>query len=90
MSLLRYESQVREPLVSGTKTYHNVTEDICRPIEIKPTKLWYVGLVISIILLLFGVYSIYRETVLWCGAMEYKPHNRLGVGILPILFGGLV
>ena len=36
MSLLRYESQVRAPLVDGNKDYHQVTEDICRPVEAKP------------------------------------------------------
>ena len=39
MSLLKYESQVREPLVDGNKDYHQVTEDICRPIEMKPSTL---------------------------------------------------
>ena len=43
MSLLKYESQVREPLVDGNKDYHQVTEDIIRPIEMKPTRLWYIG-----------------------------------------------
>ena len=38
MALLRYESQVRPPLVEGNKDYHQVTEDICRPVEAKPTK----------------------------------------------------
>ena len=37
MSLLKYESQLREPLVDGDKDYHQVTEDICSPIETKPT-----------------------------------------------------
>ncbi len=44
MSLLRYESQVRPPLVSGTKDYHQVTEDIVRPIEARPTRAWWIGL----------------------------------------------
>jgi hypothetical protein len=30
---LKYESQLREPLVYGDKTYHQVTEDIVKPIE---------------------------------------------------------
>ena len=38
MALLRYESQVRPPLVDGDKDYHQVTEDICRPVEAKPTR----------------------------------------------------
>ena len=36
MALLKYESQVREPLVDGDKDYHQVTEDIVRPIEAQP------------------------------------------------------
>jgi len=39
MSLLKYESQQREPLVDGNKDYHQVTEDIIGPTEVKPTKL---------------------------------------------------
>ena len=53
MSLLKYESQQREPLVDGNKDYHQVTEDIIGPIEMKPTKLWYVGFWISVGLLMF-------------------------------------
>jgi molybdopterin-containing oxidoreductase family membrane subunit len=33
MASLKYESQVRPPLVEGTKDYHQITEDIVRPIE---------------------------------------------------------
>ena len=45
---LKYESQLREPLVSGSKDYHQVTEDIIRPIEVKPSKLWYIGFYIAL------------------------------------------
>jgi len=31
---LKYESQLREPLVYGHKTFAQVTEDIVRPIEV--------------------------------------------------------
>jgi molybdopterin-containing oxidoreductase family membrane subunit len=68
MASLRYESQVRSPLVVGEKTYHQVTEDIVRPIEAKPSKLWKIGFTISVLFLLFGVYSVYREVVYGIGA----------------------
>ncbi len=67
MSLLRYESQVREPLVVGAKTYHQVTEDIIRPIEAKPSKLWWTGFLISVGLLCFGIYSVYRDVTYGIG-----------------------
>jgi len=67
MSLLRYESQVREPLVTGSKTYHQVTEDIIRPIEMKPTRLWYIGFFISVALLCFGIWSVTMEVTYGVG-----------------------
>jgi Ni/Fe-hydrogenase subunit HybB-like protein len=67
MSSVKYESPIREPLVNGNKTYHDVTEDICHTIEAKPTRLWYIGFGISLALLLFGVYSVYREVVYGIG-----------------------
>ena len=67
MSLLRYESQVREPLVTGAKTYHQVTEDIIRPIEMKPSRLWYIGFIISVGLLCFGIWSVTMEVTYGVG-----------------------
>ncbi len=67
MSLIKYESPIREPLVDGKKTYHDVTEDICHTIEAKPSTLWYIGFFISVVFLMFGVYSVYREVVYGIG-----------------------
>jgi Ni/Fe-hydrogenase subunit HybB-like protein len=78
MSLLKYESQIREPLVDGDKNYHQVTEDLIRPIEAKPSKLWYVGFYISVALLLFGVYSIYREVTYGIG--QWNLNKTIGWG----------
>jgi len=78
MSLLKYESQLREPLVDGDKDYHQVTEDICRPIEAKPGTLWYIGFTISVLLLLFGIYSVYREVTYGTG--EWNLNKTVGWG----------
>lgn len=78
MSLLRYESQTRNPLVTGAKTYHQVTEDIVRPIEGKPTRLWKIGFTISVLLLMFGVYSVYREVVYGIG--QWNLNKTIGWG----------
>ena len=78
MSLLKYESQQREPLVNGNKDYHQVTEDIISPIEMKPGKLWYIGFYISVALLLFGVYSIYREVTYGIG--QWNLNKTIGWG----------
>jgi Ni/Fe-hydrogenase subunit HybB-like protein len=78
MASLRYESQVRNPLVTGAKSYHQVTEDIVRPIEAKPSRLWKIGFAISLVFLLFGVYSVYREVVYGIG--EWNLNKTIGWG----------
>jgi len=78
MSLLKYESQLREPLIDGDKTYHQVTEDIIGPIEVKPGKLWFVGLSIALLLLAFGVYSVYREVDYGIG--QWNLNHTIGWG----------
>jgi Ni/Fe-hydrogenase subunit HybB-like protein len=78
MSLLKYESQLREPLVDGEKDYHQVTEDIISPIEAKPTRLWYIGFYISVGLLLFGAYSVYREVTYGIG--QWNLNKTIGWG----------
>ena len=35
-----YEAPIRKPLVLGDKSYHDITEDIARPIETPPNKDW--------------------------------------------------
>ncbi|MFZ1530474.1 MAG: NrfD/PsrC family molybdoenzyme membrane anchor subunit [Ferruginibacter sp.] len=78
MSLLKYESQIREPLVDGNKDYHQVTEDIIGPIEAKPSTLWYIGFYISVALLLFGVYSVYRDVTYGIG--QWNLNKTIGWG----------
>ena len=78
MSLLKYESQLREPLVDGNKDYHQITEYIIRPIEMKPSRLWYIGFTISVALLLFGVYSVYREVTYGIG--QWNLNKTIGWG----------
>lgn len=75
---LKYESFVREPLIKGDKNYHQVTEDICRPIEQKPSKLWYAALAFSLLLLGFGVFSVFWE-VYW-GIGTWGVNRTVGWG----------
>ncbi len=78
MSLLKYESELREPLVDGDKTYHQVTEDIISPIESKPNRAWWIGFLMAIALLIFGVYSVYREVAYGVG--EWNLTRTVGWG----------
>jgi len=78
MALLKYESQVRPPLVEGNKDYHQVTEDICRPVEAAPSRLWWIGFLVSVAFLLFGVISVTREV--WFGTGQWNLHKTVGWG----------
>ena len=46
-----YESPIRRPLIKGDSTYSRITDEICEPVEAKPTKWWYMGFAISVALL---------------------------------------
>ncbi len=50
-----HEAVVRDPLILGKKTYHQMTEDICRPIEGKANKWWWISFVIAFIAMIWGV-----------------------------------
>ena len=49
---------LREPLVDGDKLLGDVTRDICRPLEGKPTGLWFAGFGLAVVCLLVGLWSI--------------------------------
>ncbi|MGE5520978.1 MAG: NrfD/PsrC family molybdoenzyme membrane anchor subunit [Candidatus Dadabacteria bacterium] len=78
MALLKYESQVRPPLVEGQKDYHQITEDICRPVEAAPSRLWWIGFLISVALLIFGIISVTREV--WFGTGQWNLNRTVGWG----------
>jgi Ni/Fe-hydrogenase subunit HybB-like protein len=47
-------SPIRNPLVTGGKTYHDVTVDICKQVEAPPTKEWKIAFAISFAVLVWG------------------------------------
>src|SRR5690554_4471032 len=50
-----YESQVRDPLIIGNKSYHDISVDIAYPIEHKAGKLWWIAFGLAMVTFLFGV-----------------------------------
>ncbi|HAY71584.1 MAG TPA: hydrogenase [Saprospirales bacterium] len=52
-------SKIREPLVYGHKTYHQITEDLVAPTEKAPSLSWMLVFIPALVLLVFGVFSIY-------------------------------
>jgi Ni/Fe-hydrogenase subunit HybB-like protein len=52
---MQVESPIRTPLILGDKTYGDITADVCRPIEGRANRMWYVAFTISVIIALWGV-----------------------------------
>lgn len=53
-----YEAPIREPLILGDKTNHEITEDICKPIEGKANKYWWWCFIASVAALLWWVLCV--------------------------------
>lgn len=78
MALIRYESQIRPPLIVGNKDYHQVTEDICRPVEANPTRAWWIGFLVSVAFLIFGIVSVTMEVIY--GTNQWNLNKTIGWG----------
>jgi len=70
------ESVLREPLITGNKTLHDVTEDIVSRVEQKPTPLWMLAMAVSLSLLAVGFYAVYL--LLWNGIGEWGLNKTVG------------
>jgi molybdopterin-containing oxidoreductase family membrane subunit len=73
-----YVSPVREPLITGNKTYEDVTRDISKPIEGKPGKYWYLGLSIAVSALLVGLLATF--ITIWYGIGTWGLNKTVGWG----------
>ena len=52
------ESEIRDPLILGNKSYHDITKDIAFPVEGKANKYWWILFSLSLVLFLWGVVSM--------------------------------
>ena len=73
---MQVTSPVRPPLVTGGKSYHDVTNDVCKPVESVPSKAWVVALGIALITLGFGVYCVGR--LVWDGIGMWGLNKTVG------------
>jgi len=70
------ESLIREPLITGGKTLHDVTVDIVGRVEEKPSPIWMVAMAISLGLLAIGLYAVYL--LLWHGIGMWGLNKTVG------------
>lgn len=69
-------SPVREPLITGKKTVHDVTYDIGRHVERKPTVSWLLALAASLGVLAIGTYAVWMT--LWHGIGMWGNNKTVG------------
>lgn len=66
---MHHESEIRKPLILGNKTYHQITEDVCAPIEGKADSRFYKIFTLAAIIALWGLgcitYTIGRGIGVW-------------------------
>ena len=70
------EAVVRKPLVTGGKSVHDVTEDICKRVEEKPAKSWMAAMAISLALLAWGAYCVF--VLVWDGIGMWGLNKTVG------------
>ncbi|MBK8724180.1 MAG: polysulfide reductase NrfD [Saprospiraceae bacterium] len=73
-----YVSPVREPLIIGNKTYHQITEDICSPTEKTPTKQFVIGFILAATFLALYVFSV--TWTVWVGIGSWNLNRTIGWG----------
>lgn len=69
---------VRDHLIEGSKTYHDITEDICRPTETMPKTMWLVALLISVATLTILLVSV--TYTIWVGIGTWNLNRTIGWG----------
>jgi molybdopterin-containing oxidoreductase family membrane subunit len=71
-------SPIREPLITGHKDYHQITEDICAPSERTPSLSWLVAFIVSVAFLSLGVFCILWT--IWFGIGTWNLNRTVGWG----------
>ncbi len=73
---MQVTSTLRETLVTGGKTVADVSHDISRQVEGKPTRSWWAAMAISLALLVYGGYCVWM--LLWNGIGVWGLNKTVG------------
>ena len=71
-------SSVREPLIEGGKTYHQITEDICSPTESTPGTAWMIAFIVSVLGLGLFVFAV--AWTVWVGIGSWNLNRTINWG----------
>jgi Ni/Fe-hydrogenase subunit HybB-like protein len=71
-------SNIREPLITGNKTYHQITEDLISPTEKTPPRSWVIGFSVAVFFL--AVYIFCVGWTIWNGIGTWNLNRTIGWG----------
>jgi molybdopterin-containing oxidoreductase family membrane subunit len=71
-------SAIREPLIYGNKTYHDITEDICAATEKTPTIAWVLAFITAVTFLTVYVFCV--TWTVWQGIGTWNLNRTIGWG----------
>ncbi len=73
---MQVTSPVRTPLITGGKTVHDVTEDVCRQVEGKPSKSWLMAFTVAGGVFIIGLLAVIAT--LWEGIGMWGLNKTVG------------
>jgi molybdopterin-containing oxidoreductase family membrane subunit len=71
-------SPIREPLVTGGKNYHQITEDLCGPTEKTPSISWILAFAVAVAFLALYGFSVFWTV--WKGIGSWNLNRTVGWG----------
>jgi molybdopterin-containing oxidoreductase family membrane subunit len=71
-------SPIREPLIEGGKTYHQITEDICAPTERVPSMAWIIAFMVAVACLTLYIFCV--GWTIWVGIGSWDLNRTIGWG----------
>lgn len=71
-------SPIRQPLIAGGKSYHDITVDLVRAQEHRPTTTWLLAFIVAVTVLLFGIFCICWT--IWFGIGSWNLNRTIGWG----------
>jgi len=77
-----YDSKVRGILIEGNKNYHQISDDISKPVENKPPKWWYIAITLSSFMLIAGVWAVFVTISRGIGTWGLNNSVAWGWGII--------
>jgi Ni/Fe-hydrogenase subunit HybB-like protein len=76
----------RAPLIAGHKAAGDVTREVCRPLEGRPTTLWWGSFLVAVCFLLLGVVAVSYEIATGIGTWGVNRTVGWAVGITSFVF----